>query len=198
MHISLLRMCVYSKKKSFFDDENAFWHLTYTQKERHRDHQRQNRKRKKKKNWYVEQLSFYRIYYDDWLCYYSTTQIIEGKEEREWENAKEIIDSRVALPLERKYDELSAIIALLWSQKDRRINGNRRHDSEWQRKLVSIKEREKKRRRKSAFDVTIALLIVCLIEQLSCFLSALLSVSQSNHIKKEDATHLRRAFIFYS
>ncbi len=65
MHISLLRMCVYSKKKSFFDDENAFWHLTYTQKERHRDHQRQNRKRKKKKNWYVEQLSFYRIYYDD-------------------------------------------------------------------------------------------------------------------------------------
>jgi len=37
----------------------------------------------------------------------------------------------------------------------------------------------KRGKRKSAFDVTIALLIVCLIDRLSWFLSALFSVSQS-------------------
>jgi hypothetical protein len=44
-------------------------------------------------------------------------------------------------------------------------------------RLVS-KRREEKKKDQTSFDVTLALLIVCLIDPLSCFLSAFLSVSQ--------------------
>jgi len=141
------------------------------------------------------------MYYDDWLCYYSTTQIIEAKEEREWENAKEIINSRVASPPERKYDELSAIIVVVKPKKDRQFNGNRRHDSEWQRKSVSIKESRKKRKKirvrchycpiNRLFNRTVVLLFIC-----SSFSQSVKSYKERR--KKKDATHLlRRAFIFH-
>ncbi len=166
-----------------------------------------NKKRKKKeKNWYVEQLSFCRMYYDDWLCYYSTTQLIEAKEEKEWKNEKEIVDSRAASLPERirwivsrhrcckakKTDNLMEMVDVIVNDKDNRLVSKRR------KKQIDIRCYYCTINR--LFNRSVALLSICFsFSESIClhFLSRYLFIYIERR-RKKDATHLRRAFSFHS
>lgn len=80
-------VCVWEREKLFWWEKNALCRRTSIQRTR-KEKAREIINGKieggnRKKSWYVEQLSFARMYYDDWLCYYSATLVIRAQEERE-------------------------------------------------------------------------------------------------------------------